>query len=404
MTRVAVEVSPGRTVAIDDGVLDPYRARLAELPDAPPARLAYAATRIVLRDDYRDAPHTLDAPGTPTAIADAIDWETTAALRRRLDDLGFGVAEAMDTAQRFAIGWHTAEQLIRRTGALGLRNGFVAGAGADHLEAVTKPEDLAAAVVHQGKVIQEVGGEVILLPLPWLSLQGCDADTYVAVYSEVIRALDGPLYLHWLGAMFLPALAGYFPGDSFARIMALDPAKVRGAKLSLLDADLELRLRAELLPRDQFILTGDDFHFADLILGGDGTGVPPTQRHVGAGSRRVPVGEFSHALLGILDGVAEPASLALEFLARGDARTYLEVMRPCEELGRWLFQEPTQHYKAGLAFLSWLNGLQSNAMLANHEERARDREHYVRAVELASAAGALQDAALAAERLSREGP
>jgi hypothetical protein len=117
--------------------------------------------------------------------------------------------------------------------------------------------------------------------------------------------------------------------------------------------------------------------------------------------RDVPLGDFSHGLLGIFDAIAEPASLALEFLARGDETRYRSLMEPCELLSRHLFQAPTRHYKAGLALLSWLNGLQPNPMLAQHEERARDREHYLTAVELASRAGVLRDADLAAERLGQ---
>ena len=393
--RREVRLRAGRTLQLDDGLLEPYRARLAAAPDAPPVRLAYAATRLVLRDDYAAAPDDAD-------LMAAIEWSATADLRRRLAGLGFGVAEAMDTAQRFEIGWDVARRLIEATGALGLAHGFVAGAGSDHLEGVGSAEELLEAVVYQARLIQAAGGEVILLPMPWLSVQGCDAQTYVSVYARIVEQLEGPLYVHWLGAMFLPQLRGYFPGDSFARVMDLDPAKLRGAKLSLLDADLEVRLRRELRAREQLLLTGDDLNFAGLILGGElgARALPAVEGHTRVGARSVALGDFSHALLGVLDAVAEPVSLALRFLARGDAAGYLALMEPCEQLGRWLFQPPTQHYKCGLAFLAWLNGLQSNPMLARHAERARDREHYLRAAELAAAAGALGDVTLAAERLA----
>ncbi len=314
-------------------------------------------------------------------------------LRRELDELGFGVAEAMDTAQRFHVGWPVASQLIERCGALNLRNGFVAGAGVDHLDEVRSEQELVEGVCFQARKIQAAGGIPILLPMLWLARQGADEETYVRVYSSIIASLEGPLFVHWLGEMFLAELAGYFPGQSFRRVMACDPSKVRGAKLSLLDAPLELELRAELAQRDQLLLTGDDFHFAALIDG------PPPTGSTQLGNRDVAIGEFSHALLGIFDGVARPASLALQHLARGDRETYCELMTPCEALGAHLFGAPTAHYKAGLAFLSWLNGAQSNAMLANHEERARSLEHYVEAARLASRAGVITDAAGAAARL-----
>jgi hypothetical protein len=43
--------------------------------------------------------------------------------------------------------------------------------------------------------------------------------------------------------------------------------------------------------------------------------------------------------------------------------------------------------------------LQENAMLALHEERAREREHYLRVAELAARAGVFTDAARTGERL-----
>jgi hypothetical protein len=46
----------------------------------------------------------------------AIDWERTIAYREHLWDLGLGVAEAMDTAQRgMGLEWTAARELIRRS-------------------------------------------------------------------------------------------------------------------------------------------------------------------------------------------------------------------------------------------------------------------------------------------------
>ncbi|MGE0725845.1 MAG: DUF993 family protein, partial [Alphaproteobacteria bacterium] len=45
----------------------------------------------------------------------AVDWDRTLAFRSRLFDLGLGVAEAMDTAQRgMGLDWKTSLELIRR--------------------------------------------------------------------------------------------------------------------------------------------------------------------------------------------------------------------------------------------------------------------------------------------------
>ena len=67
-------------------------------------RIAYAAAHVV---------------ADPLADIDpwdehAVDWEKTIAFRHYLWDLGLGVAEAMDTAQRGGgLGWTDAKELIR---------------------------------------------------------------------------------------------------------------------------------------------------------------------------------------------------------------------------------------------------------------------------------------------------
>jgi len=378
---------------IDDECLDAARAVL--IGDVPPARLAFAAAHVVLRPSYRDVRHDLHRPGDAAAIGEHLDLRATMALRRHLDRQGFGVAEAMDTAQRFALGWPNAHRLIRACGELHLRHGFVAGAGVDHLSRIDGPADLVDGVAHQVDVIQAAGGIPMILPMPYLVESGASERDYVDTYAAIFAACRGPLFVHWLGAMFVPALAGYFPGDSFARVMALSPDKVRGCKLSLLDANLEVRLRAELLDRDQIVLTGDDHHFCDLIAGER----PEVLRHTDVGGRPVALGEFSHALLGVFDGVAVPAGLALAALARGDRPLYRRLMQPCEGYGRVVFEPPTRHYKAGLAFTAWLNGLQDDYTLVNHEQRQRDAAHYWCVAAAAAACGALMDARCAAARL-----
>jgi hypothetical protein len=375
------------TPVLLDGVLQPWRAELAGLDAAgggppPPCRLAYAAAHVVMKPGYAAFGHALESPGDPSEIAAQIDWEATFALRRRIAGHGFGIAEAMDTAQRYELGWAAAERLIEGTGALGLARGFVAGAATDHLEAVLDPEQVAEGWAWQANRILAAGGTPVLLPQPALTAWRLDADRFVATYRAAVERIDGPLYLHWLGEMFHPAMRGYFPGDSLEQVLALDPEKVRGVKLSLLDAQLERRVRREIAPRGQVVLTGDDFHFADLI-GGDGRE------------------DFSHALLGVFDAVAAPAGLALRFLAHGRRDRYDALMAPCEALGQALFEPPTRHYKAGLAFLAWLNGWQDNPMLVNREDRTRDAEHFTRVAQLASAAGCLEDAARAAARLDQ---
>ena len=400
--RITVD-APGGPLTIDDRRLDEQRTRLEWLGHAPPTRRAYAAAHVVMRGDYEQLDHALDQPGGADEIAAHIDWKCTMELRRRLDARGFGIAEAMDTAQRFFLGWPSAERLIRECGALDLEHGFIAGAGVDHLQSIDSTTQLVDGVVEQAQLIQECGGSVILLPLAYLTESGAGRDTYVDVYRSIIDQLDGPILLHWLGEMFAPSLAGYFPGDSFDAILDHDPEKVRGCKLSLLDDALELRVRRRITERQQVVFTGDDFNFARLILGGDPSAPPqagPTiDGNTDFGGAPLPTGDFSHALLGILDGIAEPAGLALQLLAHGEVERYLDIMAPCEELGRLVFEAPTSHYKAGLAFISWLNGWQENTMLVNREELARSPDHYWRVARYAERAGALIDAETAADRL-----
>ncbi len=393
--RASAPGPDGTTLHLDDDVLAAARARVTGT-ELPPARLAFAAAHVVMRATYAQVGHSLARPGSAAEIGAHIDWDGTFALRRHLDAQGFGIAEAMDTAQRFFLGWSNAERLIQGCGALRLPHGFMAGAGTDHLAQVRGTTDLADGVVHQVHAIQRAGGMAILLPMPWLSLQKAPAQTYVDVYGAIVAQCKGPLFVHWLGPMFLPALAGYFPGDSFDRVMALDPGKVRGCKLSLLDAEHEKGVRRALLARDQIVLTGDDFHFADLIAG-EG----PATRRTQIGPHDVALGPFSHALLGVLDGVAVPAGLALRLLAQGDAAGFDAVLRPCEPYGQVVFEAPTQHYKGGLAFTAWLNGLQDDFTLVNHEEKARSRAHYLRVAAAAAACGALADTGTAAARLTR---
>ena len=69
-------------------------------------RVAFAAAHVVA-DPLADADPWLHA---------AVDWDRTIAFREHLWDLGLGVAEAMDTAQRgMGLDWPTSLELIRRS-------------------------------------------------------------------------------------------------------------------------------------------------------------------------------------------------------------------------------------------------------------------------------------------------
>ena len=174
------------------------------------SRLAYAAAHVIMRDSYakvesRDQEHLIEF----------IDWDATMNFRRHLASHGFGIAEAMDTAQRFEIGWPAAKRLIEETGGLDLETGFCAGASTDQREKIESTTDLIDAVCEQIEFIRTCGGIPVILPMPSLSLNKSSADTYIETYRVIIDQSRGPLFVHWLGEMFLPSLRGYFPGGQF---------------------------------------------------------------------------------------------------------------------------------------------------------------------------------------------
>ena len=80
--------------------------RFAAKAGGPFNRVGLAAAHVVA-DPLADIDPWLDA---------AIDWERTIAFREHLWDLGLGVAEAMDTAQRgMGLDWNASRALIRRS-------------------------------------------------------------------------------------------------------------------------------------------------------------------------------------------------------------------------------------------------------------------------------------------------
>ncbi len=289
--RIDVDLPGIGAMTLDDGVIQANE--LAPHPVLP--RRCYAAGHVVMKESYGASPHSLEAPGSAAEIASAIDWDATMALRVRVDAYGMGIAEAMDTAQRFELGWTGAKELLRRTGELNLRNGFVGAASSDHRETIDGVDDLASAISEQVTFIRECGGVPIVLPQPWMTASNMDEDAYVRLYTQVIDASEGPLLMHWLGEAFHAGMRGYFPGNSIDTILAHDPDKVRGLKLSLLDAAYEESLRARIAPRGQVILTGDDYNFSGLILGGSQEARPLAS----LGGLPLFGGDFSHALLGI---------------------------------------------------------------------------------------------------------
>lgn len=373
------------TLPTADARLEPYR--LAGAPLAPRApktaltRTAFAAAHVI-SDPLRER--------SPWDTRPAVDWDATLSFRQQLWDQGLHLAEAMDTAQRgMGVDWPTALDLIQRTmraaKAHPMKPRVACGAGTDHAQDPTTPDAIRAAYTDQAEAIEAAGGQLILMASRAFTAIGAPQDTYHGVYRHLIDGAKDPVILHWLGDMFDPALKGYWGTTDVAQasdfvlgLIQENPAKVDGIKISLLDQRHEEAFRAR-LPAGVRLYTGDDFNYAPLIEG-DGT-------------------HHSHALLGIFAAIAPAAAQALEALAQGDRKTYHHLLAPTVPLSREIFRAPTRFYKAGIAFLSWLNGHQRHFIMPAGFQSSRDITHYAQVFRLADAAGLLSRPDLAEARM-----
>jgi hypothetical protein len=346
-------------------------------------RIAYAAAHVVA-DPLADNDPWLDA---------AVDWDKTIAFREYLWDLGLGVAEAMDTAQRgMGLDWNGAKELIRRAlDAARRRPGvkIACGAGTDHLGANARVslDEVVRAYEEQIETIEGMGGQLILMASRALARIAKDPEDYGRVYGRILRQVKQPVIIHWLGEMFDPALAGYWGSDDHMAAMETcltvlhDHAeKIDGIKISLLSKEKEIAMRRR-LPQGMRMYTGDDFNYAELIAG-DEDG-------------------YSDALLGIFDAIAPAASAGLARLANGDLQGFHGILEPTVPLSRHIFKSPTRFYKTGVVFLAWLNGLQDHFVMIGGQESARSLLHLADLFRLADKARVLHDPDLAAARMSK---
>ncbi|MFK7791294.1 MAG: dihydrodipicolinate synthase family protein [Devosiaceae bacterium] len=367
--------------------IEPYALQSEPLvpraPRVPLTRTAFAAAHVVSDPIAERAPWD----GSP-----AVDWNNTLKFRHWLWDQGLGLAEAMDTAQRgMGMDWPTAKELIERTmveaKAHPLKPRVACGAGTDQfsLEDLRDTQKIEAAYREQMEAVEAAGGQVILMASRAFPAIGASADIYADVYGRLLDAAVDPVILHWLGDMFDPALKGYWghqdvdkATDAVLSIIEANASKVDGIKISLLNQAHEESFRAR-LPEGVRLYTGDDFNYASLIEG-DGE-------------------HFSHALLGAFAAIAPAATQALEALANNDTRTYHELLTPTVPLSREIFKAPTRFYKAGIAFLSWLNGAQSHFIMPAGLQSSREIAHYAEVYRLADKARVLAAPDLAEERM-----
>ena len=352
-----------------------------ERPNAPFTRKALAAAHVVA-DPLSTKEPWLEA---------AVDWDATLSYRRHLWSWGFGVAEAMDTAQRgMGLDWATSLELIKKSvqESRSVDGAFVAsGAGTDHLAPGQHSiEKIVEAYEEQCAAIEKLGGRIILMASRALAASAKSSDDYVRVYDRILSQVKEPVIIHWLGEMFDPALQGYWgKQDHYAAmdvclsILERHAAKVDGIKISLLDQDKEIAMRRR-LPKGVRMYTGDDFNFAELIEG-------DAQGH-------------SDALLGIFDAIAPAASHALSYLGK-DNQVFREILAPTVPLSRHIFRAPTRFYKTGVVFMAWLNGHQDHFVMVGGQQSARHILHLSELFRLADAAGLLSEPALACERMKQ---
>ncbi|MYV50341.1 dihydrodipicolinate synthase family protein [Streptomyces sp. SID2888] len=357
---------------------EPRRAPLALTTGTPFASRTVFSAAHVVADPFADV-----SPDSPAAV----DWDATLAFRRHLWAQGLGVAEAMDTAQRgMGLDWAGAAELIRRSAAEARAVGgrIACGVGTDQL-ATGSLTEIRAAYEEQLAVVEEAGGQAILMASRALAATANGPEDYLEIYGHLLRQAADPVILHWLGPMFDPALEGYWGSSDldaatevFLEVIAAHPDKVDGVKISLLDARREVDLRRR-LPQGVRCYTGDDFHYPELIAG-DEQG-------------------FSHALLGIFDPLGPLAAHAVRVLDTGDVKGFREVLDPTVELSRHLFQPPTRFYKTGVVFLAWLAGHQEHFTMVGGLQSARSLPHFARAYELADGLGLFPDPERAETRM-----
>ncbi len=369
------------------GTLVNYQMSREALIPRPPlvglGRIAFAAAHVVSdplaeRDPWHGRP--------------SVDWENCLRFRHYLWDQGLNLAEAMDTAQRgMGVDWLTARELIERTmkeaKAHPLKPRVACGAGTDQyqLEELTDLSKIQSAYSEQMEVIEAAGGQCIILASRAMAVQARHGDDYLSVYSRLIEQAADPVILHWLGDMFDPALTRYWGSDDLDRaedlvlqLIQQYADSIDGIKISLLDQSREEGFRRK-LPEGVMLYTGDDFNYAALIKG-DGT-------------------HYSHALLGIFAAIAPAASQALEALALGEVDIYDDLLAPTVPLSREIFKSPTPYYKAGVAFLAWLNDAQSHFIMPAGFQSSREICHYAEIFRLADAARLLTKPDIAEERM-----
>jgi hypothetical protein len=422
-----------------DGGIETYR--LAESRTFP-AKLEGTLNRVAFSAAHVVANPLADVDPWLTA---AVDWDRTIAFREHVWDLGLGVAEAMDTAQRgMGLDWPTSLELITRSvraakarnapvvqfqhshpiaagtvanvgikgplenidssGALDLTFAsecaasrianvksaplVFSGAGTDHLavENARTIDDVIRAYEEQVAAVEKVGGRIILMASRALAKLGRNADDYAKVYDRILSQVREPVIIHWLGDMFDPALAGYWGTADLDKAMATAVGIINANAAKVDGVKISLLDKQREIDMRRRLAPSVKMYTGDdfnyaELIAGDAQG-------------------YSHALLGIFDAIAPAASYALSRLAAGDEAGFYDVLGPTVPLSRHIFKSPTRFYKTGVVFMAYLNGHQDHFTMVGGQESARSTVHLAELFRLADQAGLLADPELATRRMT----
>ena len=201
------------------------------------------------------------ADNVPGAPAD-IDWDATLAFRHHLWSWGLGVADAMDTAQRnMGLDAAATRELITRSAAEARSAGGGAGRSASTpTTSTTRPSRCDGGDRRLQGAAAPRRGRGRRASSSWRAAHLARAarrpTTTAASTARCSRAAGARSCCTGSATVFDPQLAGYFGsrrrrGDRHgaARSSRENPERSRGVKMSLLDADHEIAVRARLPAR-----------------------------------------------------------------------------------------------------------------------------------------------------------
>jgi hypothetical protein len=216
------------------------------------------------------------------------------------------------------------------------------------------------AYEEQCAAVEKLGGRIILMASRALVKAARSPDDYAKVYCRILGQVKEPVIIHWLGEMFDPALAATGahrphgrPMSGRVDVIAANPAKVDGVKISLLDKDKEIAMRRR-LPQGVRMYTGDDFNYAELIAGDEQGLFRRAARHLRRSSRRPQPPRSARSAAATRDVPRDPLRRPFRCRATSSRR------RPAST-------------RTGVVFMAYLNGLQNHFHHGSAARRARAR-------------------------------